>query len=212
MEHGGYVCPNCNHWNSLKDLKCGKCGWSPVRRKSFLQKAGRAIFGGKDFTFSKGLAIILIFVAIVTMIILSFMALVSIYWLGSLVITLGILLFIMPWRGHGKERMQGGIVLIGATFMALMGVSIDQGGNPVQNLLLEKVKCKSGESLSQFQEVFSVRPGETIYTRDFFCVDSRGNTTPISTIFLLGFRFAWYILLFYILYGIKSFWPIRESG
>lgn len=153
----------------------------------------------------KGLGIVAAILGGIGLLILFFIAYVQVAWLGSLILTSLILWILRPWRAH-QQHHGGGAVLLAFVFIGLMGMSLDMGGNALYNQPVRMLCCHGDEQLTQELVSGSYKPGETHWSRFFYCVNARGEARPVSLWALLGIRFSLYFLLCYVLFGIKFIW------
>ncbi len=144
----------------------------------------------------------------------SFVAIATIEGIASLVLlTLGMIGFgILPLR---KPQTSGAIArAIGISFFALMGATVDQTGNYLYNKPVEICSCPEGSSLDRIENVSNPMPGTTIIQQDFTCYDKAGAPVKKINMFaVMGIRFIEYVLLGYILLGVRRFlWNIKNNG
>lgn len=143
----------------------------------------------------------------------SFVALATIEGIASLVLlTCGMIGFgVLPLR---KPEQTGAMFkAIGLSFFALMGATIDQTGNYIYNKPVEFCFCEEGTSLERVENVSNPMPGTTIIQQDFTCYDKAGAPAKTINMFaVLGIRFVEYILLAYLLLGVRAFlWRIKNN-
>jgi amino acid transporter len=89
-------------------------------------------------------------------------------------------------------------------FYALMGASIDQTGNYLYNLPIEKIECPQGTTLNRRADVNHPYAGSTVITQDFSCYNELGEREDtISSFGVMGYRLLEYIIIAYIFIGIR---------
>lgn len=89
-------------------------------------------------------------------------------------------------------------------FFALMGMAIDQTGNIVYNYPFRYL-CPADTVLNRTVDVTHPLPGRTDMTQDFRCEDSSGKVVyRIGMGQMIGVRFFEYLILAYLLIGLKS--------
>lgn len=94
----------------------------------------------------------------------------------------------------------GNALMIG--FFALMGVAIDQPGNPLYNKPIDIWQCTDGTHLNRGVDITHPLPERTDVTQNFSCLDDDDNVVKqISLIFVVGVRFVEYILIGYFFMG-----------
>ena len=103
------------------------------------------------------------------------------------------------------EPGSGFVTAIGITFFALMGLAIDQTGNPIYNQPMEWLFCPSGTQLERGVNVTHPTPGRTNVSQDFTCVTEEGRREVKSLRFLevVGVRLIEYVLIGYGLLGLS---------
>lgn len=123
---------------------------------------------------------------------------------------IGIPLFFKLAKGQKLNSLAlGGIIL----FYALMGMALDQTGNALYNKPLDLL-CPKDTSIHRSVDVLHPLPGRTDFIQDYSCYNREG--TRVSEIWILhvvGLRFAEYLILAYLLYGIGKlyFWLRGEE-
>ena len=144
----------------------------------------------------------------------SFVAIATIEGIASLILlTLGMIGFgILPLR---KPEASGAkFRAIGISFFALMGATVDQTGNYIYNKPVEICFCAEGTSLERIENVSNPMPGTTIIQQDFTCYDKAGAPAKTINMFaVMGIRFIEYVLLGYILLGVRRFlWNVKNKN
>lgn len=130
------------------------------------------------------------------LLILTIISIATVEGFASLIfIVINVLIFIVwPLRLKKKSSLNSflGVAFI---FMAFMGGTIDQTGNPVFNKPIEYCMCAENETLTRTAQVSHIN-SRTSYAQDFRCrtsADDEGRS--ISMFAVLGLRFVEYILL-----------------
>lgn len=89
-------------------------------------------------------------------------------------------------------------------FFALMGACIDQTGNYLYNLPIEKLECPADTRLNRRADVDHPYAGKTVITQNFTCYDAQGNgTKTVNAFAVLGYRLVEYIIIAYLLIGLR---------
>jgi hypothetical protein len=139
------------------------------------------------------------------------------YALSSIEGVASVLMLVVAWvvirtgssySPKATEQQSSGssiVTAMGISFFALMGLAIDQTGNPIYNQPIEWFFCPSGTELHRGVDVTNPRPGETVVTQDFTCVE-RGREAIVKQIGMfevMGTRFVEYVLIGYLLIGLS---------
>lgn len=99
-----------------------------------------------------------------------------------------------------KIEAQGVVIALGVLTFAFTGFAFDQPGNVIYNLPIQWVFCPAGTQLQRGADVRNPRPGTTVITQDFTCVDAVGQVKVEVPIWLaMVIRFIEYLLLAYLL-------------
>ena len=203
------VCLQCKKENPDDFKHCRYCG----AELSGATKLNSRSFWNRLPSWAWILIIVGALIIGIGLIIGSFVALATIEGVASLVLlTLGMIGFgILPLR---KPQPTGAISrAIGISFFALMGATVDQTGNYIYNKPVEICFCNDGTSLNRIENVSNPMPGTTIIQQDFTCYDKAG--APVKTINMfavMGIRFVEYVLLGYILLGVRRFlWNVKNK-
>lgn len=98
-------------------------------------------------------------------------------------------------------------------FFALMGATIDQPGNYIYNKPVEICCCENGSKLNRSESTSHPLPGSTYIIQDYTCYNDAGEAVNTINMFkVLGIRFIEYILLGYLLVGLRKFlWRMKMS-
>lgn len=203
------LCSYCNKENADDFSYCRYCGNNLAgsqrsRSTSFWKKlpswAWIPILGGG-------------IIAMIAMIIFSFVAIATIEGVASLIIlAISIVAFgIFPLR---RPLVQGNFWrALTLLFLGLMGASVDQPGNIIYNKPVEWCFCEDGSKLHRGESVTNPLPGTTYITQDFTCYNAAGEPVNAINVFkVAGVRFVEYILLGYILIGLRNvLWRLRRN-
>lgn len=103
-------------------------------------------------------------------------------------------------------------ILVG--FFALMGATVDQTGNLVYNKPVEWCSCPPGSSLERSTTTSHPLPGRTDMTQNFTCFLGETAVKQIDMLTVMGIRFLEYMLLAYLLIGIRWMiwkWKVRNE-
>ena len=123
-----------------------------------------------------------------------------------------LVLGVITFRVFSGQR-PGNIPLIRAIivgFFALMGATIDQTGNYVYNKPVEWCMCPEGTELNRATLTSHPLPGRTDMTQSFTCLIDGKPITDIDVLPVVGIRFMEYMLLAYLLLGLRwLIWKIR---
>lgn len=104
-------------------------------------------------------------------------------------------------RNTGSSLANGGIIC----FFALMGIAVDQPGNPIYNKPVEIWQCEDGTHLNRGVNVTHPLPERTDITQNFACLDE--HEIPVKQIGMekvIVVRFIEYILIGYFFMGFNS--------
>jgi ribosomal protein L40E len=195
------ICRRCAKENPGSAIYCLKCGnflgkkeSEPGSKKNWIKKIpvlGWILIGLA--TIGLGLALI----------IGGFWALATVEGVASIIFLLvGIVAFGVYRKGTFTRDKLVRAIAIG--FFALMGACVDQTGNYIFNLPVEKIACPAGTTISRHSEVDHPYAGKTVITQDFGCYNEQGEKIKtINTFALMGYRFLEYILLAYLLIGLR---------
>jgi hypothetical protein len=97
----------------------------------------------------------------------------------------------------------GNAAMIG--FFALMGVAVDQPGNPIYNVPVGIWQCPDGTELNRGINVTNPLPERTDITQDFSCVDDSGEVVKrIGMEYVALVRLIEYVLIGYLFMGING--------
>jgi hypothetical protein len=135
------------------------------------------------------------------------------FWLLSSVEGFASLLMIsigwlVIWKGiqSPKSDTPGWIIAGGIVFYALMGMAIDQPGNWLMNQPIQWLACPAGTTLNRGVDVSNPRPGETVISQDFTCIEGQSVVARPSVLILIAIRLVEYILIAYLFIGIRRLW------
>jgi hypothetical protein len=138
----------------------------------------------------------------------GFWALASVEGVASLLFLLsGILVFGVYRKGVFTKIKLIRAIAIG--FFALMGASVDQTGNYLYNLPIDKIECPEGTTLNRSVDVINPLPGTTMVSQNFTCYNAKGEgVKTIDSFAVMGYRFVEYILIAYLLIWLR--WLINR--
>lgn len=100
-------------------------------------------------------------------------------------------------------------------FFALMGMAVDQPGNPIYNEPIGIWQCPDGTELNRGINVTHPLPERTDITQEFTCVDESGTLVKrIGMGYVILVRLIEYLVLGYLLMGVNNFRRMlrRSSG
>jgi hypothetical protein len=102
----------------------------------------------------------------------------------------------------------------GILLFAFIGFAVDQPGNRIYNFPIQWLFCPADTQLQHGVDVQNPRPGSTVVTQEFMCVDSDGQVQQrVSFLNATLVRFVEYILIGYLLLWLSQFYTrIRWSG
>jgi len=101
-------------------------------------------------------------------------------------------------------------ILVG--FFALMGATVDQTGNYIYNKPVEKWMCPEGTSLDRSTITSHPLPGRTDMTQNFTCYREDVPVDTLDMLPIMGIRFLEYMLLAYLLIGLRWLvWKIKTG-
>lgn len=151
--------------------------------------------------------------ALIAILIGSFVGIATIEGFASIILlALAVIGFgLIPLR---KPEKPGAFArALGLSFFALMGATVDQPGNPVYNKPVEMCFCEEGTSLDRDEDVSNPLPGTTYIQQDFTCFDKQGNPVKQINMFaVMGIRFIEYVIIGYILIGLRLLvWNIKNK-
>lgn len=102
--------------------------------------------------------------------------------------------------GADKAVVSSTVLAAAVGFFALMGMAVDQRGNPIYNAPLQ-LFCPAGSQLNHGTVISHPLPGRTDMTQDFRCINEDGGAALVLTPFhLMGVRLGEYIVLGYALF------------
>jgi hypothetical protein len=105
-----------------------------------------------------------------------------------------------PPKHKRKIEAQGLVIAFGVLIFAFTGFAFDQPGNVIYNLPVQWLFCPAGTHLQRDADVRNPRPGTTVITQDFTCVDAEGEVQVEVPIWgAMVIRFVEYLLLAYLL-------------
>lgn len=91
-------------------------------------------------------------------------------------------------------------VALGICFFALMGMAIDQTGNPIYNAPMQIIFCPANSQLSREADISHPLPGRTDISQEFTCVNSNKQVVKQIIIWeILIYRFFQYVVIYYLL-------------
>lgn len=202
------VCSFCGKVNPDDAGYCNKCGntmaFSLPEKKAWIKRipAWAWIF-----------IIVAGIIALIGFFVGSFFAIATIDGVASAVLLIaGMIGFgVTPLRK--PEQTAGFLRAIGLSFFALMGASIDQTGNDLYNLPVEMSLCPEGSSLNREENISNPLPGTTYIEQDFTCYNDAGEpVTTLNNFAVLGIRFLEYVILGYLLLGLRRLiWQLRHG-
>ena len=101
-----------------------------------------------------------------------------------------------------KSSLMNGIMI---GFFALMGMAVDQPGNPIYNKPVELWQCEDGTHLNRGVDVTHPLPERTDITQDFTCIDENDMVVQqIGMEKVIAVRFVEYILIGYFFMGFNT--------
>jgi hypothetical protein len=102
------------------------------------------------------------------------------------------------------EPFVGIVIAAVIVWYALMGMAIDQTGNPLFNYPL-RFFCPAGSSLNRDINVYHLLPGRTDIIQDYTCFDNQGKVVKKLDMFMLiGTRFVEYLVIAYAMIGLRK--------
>lgn len=119
------------------------------------------------------------------------------------------------WKGitTPKSEAAGWMIAGAIVFYALMGMAIDQPGNWLFNQPIQWLACPAGTSLNRSIDVTNPKPGETVVSQDFTCVEGGSVVERPSVMTVIAIRLVEYIVIAYGLIGIRRLWlRLRASA
>ena len=100
----------------------------------------------------------------------------------------------------GSQILVAGVI----TFYALMGMAVDQPGNPIFNQPVGWL-CPEGSSLNRGVNVSHPLPERTDITQDYRCLDDKGKTVKMIDMgAVVGIRFVEYVVIAYAMMAVKT--------
>jgi hypothetical protein len=104
-------------------------------------------------------------------------------------------------------------VAFGILTFAFAGFGLDQPGNIIYNLPIQWLFCPAGTQLQRGADVRNPRPGTTVITQNFTCVDADGQVEVEVPVFgAMIVRFVEYILLGYLLLWLSQLYTRFRSS
>lgn len=92
------------------------------------------------------------------------------------------------------------VIAFGILTFAFTGFALDQPGNVIYNLPIQWLFCPAGTQLQRGADIRNPRPGTTVITQDFTCIDAEGQAqAEVPLLGAMVVRFVEYILLGYLL-------------
>ncbi len=92
------------------------------------------------------------------------------------------------------------VIAFGILTFAFTGFALDQPGNVIYNLPIQWLFCPAGTQLQRGADIRNPRPGTTVITQDFTCLDAEGQAqAEVPLLGAMVVRFVEYILLGYLL-------------
>ncbi len=107
---------------------------------------------------------------------------------------------------YGKTADSFGSLITAGVIVwyAIMGMAIDQTGNPLFNYPLRWF-CPAGISLNRNVDVLHLLPGRTDIIQNYTCFNSKGDSvTQLNTLIVIGVRFTEYVLIVYLFIAIRK--------
>jgi hypothetical protein len=116
-------------------------------------------------------------------------------------------------RSSEKSSPGSGLVIgMAITFYALMGMAIDQTGNFIFNKPLQ-LFCPTQTELHRGVNVSHPLPERTDITQNFVCLDQSGKVAGrVDMLKVIGVRFVEYVIIAYVLVGIRKIWPRKNEA
>lgn len=116
----------------------------------------------------------------------------------------------------GKPPTTSSIIrAIAIGFFALMGATVDQTGNYIYNKPVEVFMCPAGSELNRSTITSHPLPGRTDMTQNFTCFKQERAVETLDMLPILGIRFLEYMLLAYLLIGVRWMiwkWKSNRQG
>ena len=201
------TCTHCGKANPDDAAYCYRCGNS----------IGADAVKGKRSFWSRlpswawifiALAVIALFIPLI---IGSFYSLAHWEGFASIIfLVTGVLVFrVFSGTPPGRHRIMRAIMV---GFFALMGATVDQTGNPVYNKPVELCLCPPASELTRSTVTSHPLPGRTDMTQDFTCIRDGELVKRIDMLPVMGIRFLEYMLLAYVLIGLRWLvWKMRSK-
>lgn len=204
------TCTHCGKINPTDTSYCYSC-------RNPLKQSATIVFPLKRSFWSKlpswvwiliGLGAIALFIGII---IGGFIGLATIEGFASIIfLIIGIVCFRVFSGTRPSKIPLVRAIMIG--FFALMGATIDQTGNYVYNKPVEMCMCPTGSSLNRTTDVSNPLPGRTDMTQNFTCIVNGKEVKLLDMFPIMGIRFLEYILLAYLLLGLRWFlWKRKQQ-
>jgi hypothetical protein len=204
------TCPHCNKENPSDFEHCRYCG----NDLQFTLEDKPKIFWKKIPSWVWVIIIPACIAGILALFIGTFFAITTIEGFASIILlAAGIIGFVLlPLRNPYKPNAF--VRAIGITFFAFMGAAIDQTGNIIYNKPVEMCFCNTGSRLARNEDISNPLPGTTYVEQDFTCINNAGEPVKqINTFAVIGIRFLEYVLLAYLLIGLRHIiWKMKNGG
>lgn len=213
------VCSHCSKENPDDTSFCYRCG-NPLKQQAavlhtapnFTQSIAKRSFWSKLPSWAWvfiGIGAIGLFLAII---IGGFWSLANLEGFASIIfLAAGLLCF-----GVFSGRKPSNIPILRAIlvgFFALMGATVDQTGNYVYNKPVEWCSCPPGSALERSTITTNPLPGRTDMTQNFVCYQDDKPVKQIDIFAVLGIRFLEYMVLAYLLIGLRwVVWKLKSRN
>jgi hypothetical protein len=202
-----YTCQHCGQRTAPDRRDCGHCGYLLPPESERSQPRKRELPSFIWLLLIVGGIVVFIGGMIGSVVFLS-----TVEGVASLVLLLIAFFAGRVWSGERSQSTPGmrGVAL---AFFALMGMALDQPGNFLYNLPIGALSCPAGSSLDRSTSVSHPRAGRTEFRQRFRCLDEAGQQTrQVPMHHVLGVRFLEYVVLGYLLIGIKYLrWRFRRK-
>lgn len=198
-------CINCSKENPDDASYCYKCGhYLPASTLATPPPAPRKTWYSRIPVLGWIVLGLLAIAGFLGLMIGGFWAVATVEGIASIIfLAVGVFLFGVYRKGVFTRNKVFRAIAIG--FWALMGASVDQTGNYFYNYPVGMIECPQGTYISRTANVDHPHAGETLITQNFNCYNAEGGIEKtVNTFAMMGYRFIEYIILAYILIGLRQ--------